>query len=519
MGRGLDVLDQLTNQMATLGTGVIGDTTRAIVYDALGQVTRITDDDSIVERVYDSLGRLSSETQGSNPLGTSGKTFQFGYDAAGRPTNITYPDGTVEQRNRDAVGRLSSVAIQGGATVATYKYAGARIPQVTLANNVIRTQSFDALQRVTHVEYTKSTTSLRKFEYVFDLADHRLLEKRHHANGTGDNYTLDSLYRTVLVKAGVADPVLENQTPGSQTVTSTSTPTYDAAGNRSQVAVTSGGTTTTTNYSSDTLNFYSSVGGITQVRDANGNLKDDGTNTYEWDYRNQLVRIKKKSDSSVVGTYEYDGIGRRRAKTAGGTTISFYWIDRRMAVEEDAQGLVSRRHYGATIGTVVSSSQRDVADLDQDGNTTEYLSLTPVYDGAFDTVAVLDHAGVIAESYVHSYDGSVTILNAGGATIPASGILWRQGYGGMYRDAESGMLYSVHRYYSSTVGRFVSEDPMGRWHDAVNRGGGFTRIGNSYRNGIDPWGLETKPSPNRILGHLSVASLANFGNGIEGQDP
>jgi hypothetical protein len=54
----------------------------------------------------------------------------------------------------------------------------------------------------------------------------------------------------------------------------------------------------------------------------------------------------------------------------------------------------------------VSAHQRDVADLDQDTSTTDYVPLTPLYDGAFDCAGVLDHTGAVAESYVHTYEGA-----------------------------------------------------------------------------------------------------------------
>ena len=228
---------------------------------------------------------------------------------------------------------------------------------------------------------------------------------------------------------------------------------------------------------------------MTHVRDANGNLKDDGTNLYDYDYRNQLVRIRRKSDMAVIGTYDYDGICRRTAKATSAGTTSFYWIGFELAMEYDAAGLVSRRHRGAGFTEVVSAQQRDIADLDQDGSTTDYVPLTPLYDGAYDCIGVLDHAGALAESYVHTYDGIVTIANAAGTPIGASAIGWQQGYGRMYHDRESGLLYAVHRYYSPTTGRFVSEDPMGRWFDSSSAGSGYASVGARYRNSWDPLGL------------------------------
>jgi len=382
------------------------------------------------------------------------------------------------------------VAIAGGSTLATYQYAGSRVPSLALPNNVTRTQTYDALLRSTLVEYKQNTASQKKFEYVYNLADYRLLEKRYHSGGTGDNYDLDSIYRSVNVKAGVTDPVAEYQNPGSQTVVSTTGVTYDAAQSRSQVIVTAGGAPTTTNYTTDALNFYTAIGGVTHVRDPNGNLKDDGTNLYDYDYRNQLVGIRRKSDLAVIGTYEYDGICRRIAKSTSAGTTSFYWIGFELAMEYDASGLFSRRQRGAGFNEVVSAYQRDVADLDQDGSTTDYVPLTPLYDGAYDCIGVLDQTGAVAESYLHTYDGAVTITNAAGGTIPASTVGWRQGYGQMHRDQESGFLYAVHRHYDPATGRPITEDPLGRWFDRGGIGNGYAWCGNSFRNSWDPLGLD-----------------------------
>jgi len=513
-------MDRLVSQSVAPGTGVLGDTLLGIAYDALGRPTQISDNDSTILRTYDSLSRLASETQGPNPIGSVGKTFTYSYSAAGFNTSVTYPDTTVEQRNRDVIGRLASVAISGGNTLATYQYAGSRVPSLALANNVTRTHTYDALLRRTLVEYKQNTTSQKKFEYVYNLANYRLLEKRHHAGGTGDNYDLDSIYRSVNVKAGVADPVAEYQNPGSQTVTSTTAVTYDAAQSRSQVTVTTGGTPTTTNYTVDALNFYTAVGATVHVRDANGNLKDDGTNLYDYDYRNQLVRIRRKSDLSVVGTYEYDGVCRRIAKSTTAGTTSFYWVGFELTMEYDASGLVSRRQRGAGFNEVVSAYQRDFSDLDQDGSTTDYVPLTPLYDGAYDCIGTFDHTGGLAESYVHTYEGTVTITTAAGAALTSSAVGWQQGYGRMYRDDESGLLYAVHRYYNPKTGRAITDDPLGRWIDQPNTGNGYSWVANRYRNAWDPLGLRTDDSfmYGSTTPSMVINRIADAVNGYESDD-
>jgi YD repeat-containing protein len=45
------------------------------------------------------------------------------------------------------------------------------------------------------------------------------------------------------------------------------------------------------------------------------------TTSYTYDAENHLTRLQ--SDSTVIGTYAYDGAGNRYAKTAGGVTTAY----------------------------------------------------------------------------------------------------------------------------------------------------------------------------------------------------
>src|SRR2546425_349207 len=60
--------------------------------------------------------------------------------------------------------------------------------------------------------------------------------------------------------------------------------------------------------------------GANLTYDANGNLTNDGTNTYTWNARNQLVSIS----GGVAASFQYDPFGRRVSKTIGGTTQYLY---------------------------------------------------------------------------------------------------------------------------------------------------------------------------------------------------
>ncbi len=74
-------------------------------------------------------------------------------------------------------------------------------------------------------------------------------------------------------------------------------------------------------------NTFNADNGITEFNgtamtyNANGNLMNDGTNTYTWDARNHLTAIS----GAVTASFEYDALGRRISKTINGTATRFLY--------------------------------------------------------------------------------------------------------------------------------------------------------------------------------------------------
>jgi YD repeat-containing protein len=87
-------------------------------------------------------------------------------------------------------------------------------------------------------------------------------------------------------------------------------------GSFSRVNPTAAFTTTT-----DNANRLASFNGATLQYDANGNLTGDGTNTYTWNARNQLIQIS----GATTATFTYDAIGRRQSKTINGVTSNYVY--------------------------------------------------------------------------------------------------------------------------------------------------------------------------------------------------
>ena len=74
----------------------------------------------------------------------------------------------------------------------------------------------------------------------------------------------------------------------------------------------------------DVVNQYTTVGGTTQAHDQNGNLTDDGTQLYAYDFQNRLVRVTNKATSTVIANYKYDALGRRVERAVVGASTTRY---------------------------------------------------------------------------------------------------------------------------------------------------------------------------------------------------
>jgi YD repeat-containing protein len=67
----------------------------------------------------------------------------------------------------------------------------------------------------------------------------------------------------------------------------------------------------------DATNELTSNSGTSYSDDQNGNLTNDGTNTYTWNERNQLTQATGTTSSASL---TYDPLGRRLSKTVNSTT-------------------------------------------------------------------------------------------------------------------------------------------------------------------------------------------------------
>jgi len=206
----------------------------------------------------------------------------------------------------------------------------------------------------------------------------------------------------------------------------------------------------------DAANRQLAFGNLTLSYDANGNLVSDDANTYSWNARNQLTAIT----GATPGSFLYDGLGRRVRKTIGGTQTDFVY---------DGFDVVQE------MGGSTPVSYLRSLDIDEAlGRGSEFY----LADALGSTLALADPSGALTTQYTYQAFGATTLT--GGATMNPIGWTGRELDG-------TGLQFLRARYYSPTLQRFLSEDPVGLLGGDVNL---YAYVGNNPIRFIDPLGLD-----------------------------
>ena len=488
-----DALNRVITVEATLATGVGGDTDESYEFDALGRMTKATDDDSTVEWTYDSLGRALTEKQGDNPFGTSAKTVTRTFDAEGRATQIDYPSGFESHRTFDDVHRLTAIEDKSSVSIADLDLhgGGGRRKQVSFGNSTTASYTYDGFRRPTDIVHEdSSSTELAGFEYGWDKNDNPTYEERSHQSDQGDVYAYDRANRLVTVLQDVDDPANEVSNPGAEVYVDKVGYTLDDVLNFSQIAVTPyGGSASTTSFTSNGVNEYTAIGGTSRTFDANGNLTDDGTNTYQYDFRNHLIKVTRKSDSVVIAEYAYDavGLGRRIESTVGSDTTRFVYSGQQCLEEYDGSGDLLRLFvFGQGLDEVLMMEAPDVADVDADSDTTELKRFYYHVQLIGSVTHVTDPDENVVESYDYGPYGEIEVFDQSGSTVSGSQIGNPFTYTGRRLDEETGLYYYRARHYDPVAKRFIQRDPL-EYVDGPNARG---YVGGAPVARFDPLGLD-----------------------------
>src|SRR5579885_1908859 len=227
-------------------------------------------------------------------------------------------------------------------------------------------------------------------------------------------------------------------------------------------------------------NEMTAFNGAALSYDLNGNLTGDGTNTYTWDARNHLASLAGGTTANFV----YDAFGRRMSKNINGSITQFEYDGLNPVQELD----------GANPANVT-------ANLLTGLNIDEYLMRTDsngamnfLTDALGSTLALTDSSGAINTGYTYAPFGNTTVGGSNPNPYQFTG-----------RENDSfGLYYYRARYYSITLQRFISRDPIGFAGGVTNL---YEYASADPTNQTDALGLcGGKPCP-RVPAHPADVSL------------
>jgi RHS repeat-associated protein len=415
--------------------------------------------------IYDSSYRVSSVTQDTRG------TVSYTYDAADRIATAAVTGGPTATYGYYNDGSMKTIGWTpvSGQFLYTYTLNG-QYGTITFPNSQYRDYTYDDQGRLTQIANIHPTPgNLATYSYGYDVDNYSgnsvMLGQRSSLSATvpGQSFSnsLTKYYYDANYQLTQTD--YPNVAPFNAEVDSW---TYDAIGNR--LTNTVNGTTQTYAYfkngsnqlngqkiSSDSVNTYT----YDNRGDTKTQVTPGGTYTFNWGNAQQITSIS----GLLTASYVYDYLNRRDSKTVSGSTTTYLY---------DGQNLI--KEMGASAADYLFGPGIDEPLAMVRSSTPYYFDV----DGLGSVTLVNDASGTVRNNYVLDAWGnskSQTVSVANPFTYTAR------------EAAEAGLMYYRARYYSSSTGRFVSEDPKASPDQDVAQI--YAYVVNSPTMATDPLGL------------------------------
>lgn len=496
-----DVLNRLTKISYASGTASV------FVYDsgnyAKGKLSSFSDESGSTSYLYNSLGRLTTQTQT-----TSGIVFVLAYGygntggANGKRSSITYPSGNQINYHYDEHGQLIGLDLNP----TNANGLGTNTSIVTPVLNNIHYGSFAGPlgwdwgnSTIAPNPYSKTTDldgrivsyplghplangSIRTLHY--DAAS-RIINTTHTGSGSGANLAsnLDQSY-------GYDD--LDRITSATSTSGNTLSQgfQYDASGNRTQVRLSSSSYSNTIAASSNQLSNTSGPLPVkTMSYSLSGSLLADGKLSATYSDRGRLKTITNPAGSADTTTYFTNALGQRVKKSGPATIvtsgINYYVYDDagHLLGEYNASGkpLQETVYLGDTPVAVLTQSIAGAAPSQVTSTNLHY-----VYADHLGTPRVITRA--TDNKMVWRWDNAdpFGMLPPDSNPSQLGAFTYNPRFPGQVYDRESGLFYNYFRDYDPSTGRYVESDPIGLTAGPNT----YAYVNGNPVSNIDPNGLQ-----------------------------
>ncbi|HPQ80655.1 MAG TPA: RHS repeat-associated core domain-containing protein, partial [bacterium] len=454
-------------------------------YDGLGRIVFAFDgndpsdasDDAYSRFVYDSLSRPVAEESG-------GGWIVREYDDDGRVTVLGLPSGENFYMSYDESGLMQSLML-GSEVLASFEYDGSgALVREGLGENLSLEIKRDEGGRIIALSYVRTGGYLEGGQELMFGADGRV-SMESGLYGLDRIYARDLEGRLISAKDGyfASDSMDPYMAGGSFRGWRYD---YGADGSVERVGAQPG------KGSSPRV-----------VYDKAGNVESIGELGFSYDALGRLVGVSK--GGSPLATYVYDAFDRRVAKRLAGEERRFVWDGFRLVREYGPEGSGSSFAYGATGNppAVALYGRRRLYPMpDRLGSVTAVA-------GADGMAVARCGFGPYGEPVPAVPDGMPGMDGKSPDFGGCSSMPLPFGFAGHVRDDETGLVYMRYRYYSPSIMRFMTPDPLG--YRVVARGAPLIKVFPTPAYHRGQGGASSATFPNRPLGISADYDVFPFG--------
>ncbi|MFN0140398.1 MAG: RHS repeat domain-containing protein [Pyrinomonadaceae bacterium] len=411
---------------------------------AKGKLTRVFSTVSETKNtVFDNFGRLK-ETQQI----TDGNTYtsKYAYNFSGALIEEEYPSGRKVINEFESDGDLMRVTSAKNAAsvfapcVSNFSYtASGGISQMRLGNGRWETAKFNTRLQVTELGLGASSVDAGTWKVNYDYGELNTDGSVDTSKNTGNiakqtlsfngltnplvqAYRYDSLYRITEAKETANGQQNWIQNWG-----------YDRYGNRASFTQNIAGNTTAVNPTVD-VNTNRFTAGQGFVYDINGNLiRDAEGRQFTFNADNKQVQVKDVNNS-IIGTYYYDGEGKRVKKVTNSETTIFVYSSGKLVAE-----------YSTQLAVQPSTNY----------TTTDHLGSPRIITDALGQVKSRRDFHPFGEDIFNGVGNRTAALKYGSTQDDI-----RQKFTGYQKDSETNLDYAEARMYENRFGRFTAVDPL-----------------------------------------------------------